>query len=511
MAAMLSFNEKDFKDILNGLVDGVITINHQGIIISFNKTAETMFGYTSAEVVGHNVNMLMPEPVKSAHDIYIDNYLTTGDEHIIGIGRDVTALRKNGEEFPMRLSVIELPAKVKGDRWFIGSCRDITLQVKQEEQLRRSLKMEAVGKLASGLAHDYNNKLGVIMGYADILAEQAKEHPKFLEYIEAIQHATESATNLTQKLLSITRKRVDFAQAININDILKEEQQLLSKTLTPRINLSIKFENDLWSTFVDKGSLEDTVLNLGINAMHAMPEGGDLTVATSNIHIASIDAQVLRVSPGDYVKLSITDTGIGMTNDVISHIFEPFYSTKGEMGTGLGLSQVYNFVTEFKGTIRVYSEVGIGTCFSIYLPRYMGEDSESEAADLDKNKFEGLHGTARILVVDDEVAISELSKNILSSHGYSVYCVSSGKQALNFLKNEKVDLVLSDVIMPEMDGFELAHIIRHTYPDIKIQLCSGFSESKGKTVTIGSLSENLLEKPFTVKQLLTSIKEALNK
>lgn len=510
MAAMLSLDEKDFKDILNGLVDGVITINHQRIILSFNQTAEAMFGYKSEEVIGRNISILMPEPEKSAHDSYVQNYLTTGVTHIIGIGRDVTALRKNGETFPMRLSVVEYPAKIEGDRWFIGSCRDNTLQKKQEEQLRRSLKMEAIGKLTSGIAHDYNNKLGVILGYSELLSEQAKDHPKILEYSEAIKHAAEGATSLTQKLLSITRKRADSTKATIINDALKSNQQLLAKTLTPQIKLSIKLADDLWTTFIDKDYLEDSVLNLSINAMHAMPEGGELIIATSNIRVSSVDAQVLNIPPGEYVKLSITDTGTGMTNDIAAHIFEPFYSTKGEKGTGLGLSQVYNFVTESKGTIRVYSESGHGTCFLIYLPRYQSEESTNKVDDLAEVNVGNLSGSARILIVDDERANSELAENILSSHGYTVFCASSAKEVFTMMENETIDLVLSDVIMPEMDGFELAHIIHYAYPDVKIQLCSGFANTKGKSVTNEMLAEKLLEKPFTAKQLLIKIQELLS-
>jgi len=507
---MLTLNEKDFKDILNGLVDGVITIDHQGIILSFNQTAETMFGYKSEETVGKNVSMLMPEPEQSAHDSYLHNHLTTGDSHIIGIGRDVTALKKNGETFPIRLSVIEYPAKIEGDRWFIGSCRDITLQKQQEEQLRRSLKMEAIGKLTSGIAHDYNNKLGIILGYSELLSGQAKDHPKILRYTKEIMRAAEGATNLTQKLLSITRKRADSAEAIDVNDILKNDQQLLAKTLTPKIKLSIEQGNDLWSTFIDRSCLEDAILNLSINAMHAMPEGGELHIVTSNVQVGSLDAQVLSIPPGDYVKLSIRDTGIGMTNDIVTHIFEPFYSTKGEKGTGLGLSQVYNFVTESKGTIRVYSEPGYGTSFAIYLPRDLQQLSSNEIDDLAKKNVDDLNGSAHILVVDDERAFSEIAENILSLHGYTVFCTSSAKEALDILENETIDLVLSDVIMSEMDGFELAHIIHHTYPDVKIQLCSGFANIKGKSVTNEILSEKILIKPFTSNQLLIRIQELLN-
>ncbi len=511
MPSMLSLDEKDFKDILNGMVDAVIVINHLGIILMFNDTAETIFGYQREEVIGQNVSVLMPEPERSAHDSFLHKHVTTGVAHIIGIGRDVTALRKNNETFPMRLSVIEYPAKIEGERWFIGSCKDISLQKLQEEQLRRSMKMEAIGKLTSGLAHDYNNMLGVILGYVDLLNEQAKNQPKLMKYIKAIQQATNRATSLTQKLLSITRKRSDSAEATMINDILTNDQEILARTLTSRIKLSLKIDNDLWCVFIDQGCLEDAILNLTINAMHAMPEGGELEFTTSNIQITPLDAQVLNIPPGDYAKLSIRDTGIGMTEDIVSHIFEPFYSTKGEKGTGLGLSQVYNFVTESKGTIRVYSEPGQGTCFSIFLPRYLPNKSGAKPYEDTTEDEKKLNGSANILIVDDEAPIVEVTQNILLSHGYSVFIASNAQEAISVLAKETIDLVISDVVMPDMDGFELAHIVSHTHPDIKIQLCSGLANVTGKTVMNETLAENLLTKPFTSKQILKRIHHLLSK
>jgi len=508
---MVKLDGKDFNDILNGMVDGIITINGQGIILSFNKTAEAMFGYKGEEIIGQNVSLLMPEPQRSAHDSYLHNHLTTGIAHIIGIGRSVTALRRNGETFPMHLSVIEYPAKIDGDRWFIGTCRDITLQKQQEEQLRRSLKMDAIGKLTSGLAHDYNNILGVIVGYSDLLAIQSNDQPKSLEYIGAIQRAAERATSLTQKLLSITRIRSDSAEACVINEILTFNQQILDKTLTPQIKLTLKLTEDIWPTFIDIGCLEDALLNLSINAMHAMPEGGDLNITTSNVQVNAVDAQVLNISAGDYIKLTVEDTGVGMTEEVASHIFEPFYSTKGEKGTGLGLSQVYNFITESKGTIRVYSEPGHGSRFTIYLPRYLQEQSVSEVDKSIKKNEVDLSGSANILVVDDEHSNRKLVKQILIPYGYTVFCAANAKEALALLENKTIDLVLSDVIMPDTDGFELAHIISCTHPDVKIQLCSGMTNTKEKHVTDEILSKNLLEKPYTSKQLLIRIQKLLNK
>jgi len=510
MVKKITLNEEDFSDILNGMVDGVITINQHGIVLTFNKRAESIFGYASEEVIGQNVSKLMPEPERSAHDSYLKNHITTGVENIIGIGRDVIALRKNGETFPMRLSVIEYPAKIEGDRWFIGSCRDITLQKQQEEQLRRSIKMEAIGKLTSGIAHDYNNTLGVIMGFTDILARKAKDHPEFQKYIQQIKSATERGSKTTKQLMSITRKRADSAEVTQINDVLLEDKDLLIQAITPQIKLSITTADDLWKVFVDRGCLEDVVLNLIINAMHAMPEGGKLDIATSNTEVSSVDAQVLNIPPGDYARLTVSDTGIGMSEEVVSHIFEPFYSTKGEKGTGLGLSQVFNFVNQAKGTIRVYSEVGIGTRFTIFLPRYLQVDVTNKVKPSESENQSDFTGSESILVVDDDKFILKVTDEILSSHGYSVFCADTTGEALEILNSIPIKLVISDVIMPDIDGFELAHIISSLYPDIRIQLSSGFSNPKGKSVTIKALAETILEKPYTAEQLLKKVRELLD-
>lgn len=505
-----SIDEKELIEIFNNMVEGIITINDRGEILSFNQSAEGIFGYTADEVIGSNVNILMPEPVKSGHDQYLRNYIETGNAHIIGMGRNVTAIRKNGETFPMHLSVTEYPAKKDNERWFIGSCLDITMQIKQEAQLRRSMKMEALGKLTGGISHDYNNMLGIIIGYSEILSRSLKDEPKLLEYVETIRHAAQRGSDLTHKLLSFSSNKPVYEESIIINDLLNDDYKMLSKTLTANIKLTLSLEDDLWPTLLDRGCLEDAIINMSINAMHAMPEGGKLEFTTSNTHVGLLDAQVLNIESGDYVRLAISDTGTGMSEEVISRIFDPFYTTKEEKGTGLGLSQVYGFVNNAGGTIRVYSEPGKGSCFSIYLPRYLGEPGGIKATSDDSSIDETLpHPTAAVLVVDDEPALNRLTCTILRENDYTVFSATNAEQALEIIKNNPIDLVISDVIMPKIDGFELAHIIRHSYPNIKIQLCSGFAEIRGKTVTDNALYKNILHKPVSSKKLLARVREVL--
>ena len=508
MSPLLSLDENDVRAILDGMVDGVITINDKGSILSFNKTAETMFGYENKEVIGQNVSMLMPAPDGEHHDEYLNRYTTSGDARIIGIGRNVTALRKNGEKFPMRLSVIEYPAKIEGERWFIGSCLDITLQKQQEDQLRQSMKMEALGKLTGGISHDYNNMLGIILGYAGLLIKRYPDDPVILEYAKEIKHAGERGRDLTQNLLSFSRVQPEAEEPVNINYVLRDNSKMLKKMLTAQISLNLRLDDDLWPALIDRGCLEDAILNMSINAMHAMPEGGELGLTTANIQISTLESQILDIHKGDYVKLSISDSGIGMTEAIKSHIFEPFFTTKEDKGTGLGLSQVYGFINKSGGTIRVYSEPGHGTCFSLYIPRHnsQGHTETTDEQPVDNRIYSG---SGNILIVDDEEALLELHEKILSAEGYNVVCAASAEQALEHIEKEAVDLVLSDVIMSGMDGFELAHLIAHKYPNIKIQLCSGFPENHGKTVTNKALYKNILQKPFTVSELLKRVSELL--
>jgi len=506
----ISLDENDLRAILDGMVDGVITINDKGTILSFNKTAEAMFGYENKEAVGKNVSMLMPGPDSERHDSYLNRYTEYGDPHIIGIGRNVTALRRNGEQFPMRLSVIEYPAKIEGERWFIGSCLDITLQKQQEDQLRQSMKMEALGKLTGGISHDYNNMLGIVLGYAGLLIKRFSDNPKVVEYAKEIKHAGERGKDLTQRLLTFARVQPMAEERTDVNQVLNDGSKMLEKMLTVQIKLTLRLAEDLWPVFIDKGCLEDAVLNMSINAMHAMPDGGELELATSNVEISTLDSQLLNINKGDYVRLSITDTGSGMTEEVKQQVFEPFFTTKEDKGTGLGLCQVYGFVSNAGGTIRVYSELGQGSCFSVYLPRHIEKGEAVESSVEQEAEFKQRSITSgHILVVDDEESLLEINDEILSSEGYTVIRARSGEEALEVLAKESVDLVLSDVVMPNMDGFELADKIHNKYPNIKIQLCSGFPERYGKSITDKKLYQDILQKPFTSSQLLQRVDKLL--
>lgn len=360
--------ENELRQILGSMLDAVITIDETGEIRTFNNAAKKLFGYSPDEIIGKNVNLLMPDYFKTKHQGYMESYLETGESGIIGVdgGRELKGLTKDGEVFPMRILIAELPKDDNGKRRFIGSCLDLTESKKQEERLRRSQKMDALGKLTGGIAHDYNNMLGVILGYSQLLVNALGDgDPKLRDYVNQIQRAGERSAQLTKKLLSFSRKTSPDANSADINALLNDQLGMLEKTLTARIKLKLDLEEELWPVYIDSGEMQDAVLNLSINSMHAIEGHGDLTIQTRNEVITEAKDKV------SYVVLSVIDTGFGMDEMTKERIFDPFFTSKGESGTGLGLTQVYGFVERCGGTIKVDSEPGQGTRIKLYFPRYV--------------------------------------------------------------------------------------------------------------------------------------------
>ena len=503
----LKAQEVELHSILNHIADGVITIDEVGTVLTFNHSAEILFGYDLDEVKGNNLTMLMPEPTRSQHRSFLLRYLETGEAKVIGFNRVVTAIRKNGEAFSMRLSVAELPVSALGKRRFVGSCMDVTELEQRELQLRQVQKMEALGKLTGGIAHDYNNMLGVILGYVDLLEGKLKE-PNLIRYVAQIQKAGQRGASLTDKLLSFSRSKAIEPEVVDINQLLKEERDMLEKTLTPRIALVLDLEVAPWLVQIDRGEFEDALLNLTVNAMHAIGGTGELKLSTFNQALGAAAANEFGLPAGEYVLFSIDDNGAGMIPAVSARIFDPFYSTKGENGTGLGLSQVYGFVQRSRGTIRVDSSPTIGTRFDLYFPRCIAPEVElkRDKPNLDSN----VQGTETILVVDDEPAIRDIFREILTEKGYKVICAEGGEQALNILKETSVDLLISDVIMSGMDGYQLARRVKLKFPKMKIQLVSGFSGDYQPDELDLNLQRKLLTKPVELRVLLERVRRLLD-
>ncbi|HFD32205.1 MAG TPA: response regulator [Gammaproteobacteria bacterium] len=504
----LLFKEHEQNEILQSMVSGVISINEFGTILSFNKSAEVLFGYTAQEIIGKNVNILMPSTVSKNHNNYLKQYCETDEAHVIGTGINADGLRKDKTLIPLHLTIAELPKEANGTRRFIGSCVDLTNTKRQEEQLRRSQKMEALGKLTGGIAHDYNNMLGVILGYSEILENALRENQELSKYVKNINHAAKRGTALTKRLLSFSRHKRFESTVFNINSLIENQELMLEKTLTARIDLVFDLDPKLKLVELDSGDLEDALVNLCINAMHAMENGGQLTIQTQNRVLSNNDSDMFGVNAGEYVVLSVTDTGCGMSKETTDRIFDPFFTTKGEKGTGLGLSQVYGFVERSKGTIKVYSDLGHGSRFSLFFPvsDKKSFDNETSAIQITRK----LEGTETILVVDDEQAMLSLTRNILEPNGYRVLTADDGEQALEIIKHENIDLLLTDVIMPKMDGYQLAKLVQEYYPRVNIQIMSGFADGRHHKMMEDKLHRTMINKPFDSQTLLKRIREQLD-
>ena len=500
--------QKEEQQLINSIADAVIVIDEQGLIQTFSKSAEAMFGYSVDKIKGRPVNMLMPESDAKKHDKYLSDYIASDISRLIGAPREVNGKRKSGEVFPIRLSVAELPRSAKGLRRFIGACHDMTFEKQQEEQLRRSQKMDALGKLTGGIAHDYNNMLGVVIGYAQLLKDALNDEPELSQYVYEIQHASERGSTLSRKLLGFSRNTQPQADCVDVNEMLLAERDMLQKTLTPRVNLELDLVESSWPIYVNSGEFEDAILNLCINAMQAMTSGGKLIISTSNQTLNFKEASKFKLNSGEYLLVTATDTGIGIDTNDLSYIFDPFFTTKGESGIGLGLSMVYGFVQRSAGAIVVESEKGYGSQFKLYFPRY--DQSSPKKPEVKTYSIGKLKGNEKILVVDDEIAMVNLCKEILTANGYHVLTANNAAEALEVLKNNTVEMLISDVIMPGMDGYQLAAKTRELNSNIKILLISGYTDNR-QAENIGSkFEEKLLQKPFVPEALLVRIRKILD-
>ena len=495
--------------ILGSLVDAVITIDEKGLIQSINNSGERLFGYIKSEIIGRNVKILMPEEYSEHHDNYLLRYLTTGKKKIIGRGREVEGLRKDSSTFPLQLYVSELPQDKSNQRRFVGTCQDLSQLKTQEKQALRVQKMDALGKLTGGIAHDFNNMLGVILGYCEVLDKQLKDQPKLAHYVKNITIAGQRGADLTRKLLSFSKKKHAHKNIININQLIVSQEDILNRSLTALIHLKLELNEELWDVNIDINSFDDMLLNVCINAMQAMPHGGDITIKTDNIILADDDLEHTELVKGKYVVLSIEDTGYGMSSDDREKIFEPFFTTKGDEGTGLGLSQVYGFVHSSGGAIKVESVINIGSNFIFYFP-CTSQINKKEVKDLQVNNDLMAFDTSKvILVVDDEPQLCELAQEMLTEKGFSVYTALSGEAALDILRNQKIDVMVTDVIMPKMNGYELSDNVTMLYPNVKILLASGFQRDLAEQNMHRMASLQMVTKPYSIVTLLKGIQTCL--
>jgi PAS domain S-box-containing protein len=500
--------EAHLRSILDTVPEAMIIIDDKGSVTSFSTAAVQLFGYRAEEVIGRNVKMLMPEPYRSEHDGYLARYLSTEEARIIGYGRVVKGLTKDGAIFPIELAVGE--ARSEGQKIFTGFIRDLTSRQKMEGELRQSQKMEAIGQLTGGVAHDFNNLLTVITGNLEML-ERSLKGPDQRELLKEAQDAAQDGAKLTAQLLAFGRRQPLNPAPTDVAPLILNFSELLRRTLGESIELHIRVTGSGNRCVVDAPQLQNALLNLAINARDAMPRGGNLTIEISRTRLDADYAQMYPdIRTGRYVLIAVTDTGSGMSEEVRQRAFEPFFTTKPTgAGTGLGLSMVYGFVKQLGGNIQIYSELERGTSIRIFLPLAEPETSEELARGAAETGAMP-RGSEIILVVEDDPRVRRVTIARLRGLGYQVIEADSGAAALALLAaHPEIAAIFTDVVMPgSMSGDELAAAALATKPDLKVLFTSGYAKPAVAQQGLGAGA--WLKKPYTAVELAQKIREILS-
>lgn len=475
-----------------------------------------VLGLTADEIIGKDRR----EIYRGAYDLDSPKWkqhLKSINDHLPVSNFEYSWLRPGGTKRMISISGKPRFDEHGGFLGYRGVGKDITERIQLEEQIRRAQKLEAVGQLTSGIAHDFNNILGIIQGNLEIIERMSIGGKKALERIKKAQKGVDRGVDITRKLLGFSRKGVHKVSLTTINSMIQNLNELIAKSLTASIDVKTVIGDNLWSVAVDAGDLEDALLNLSLNARDAMPDGGSLIIETAN---KFLDETFFNDNPdgkpGDYVMISVSDTGIGMTDEIKNKVLEPFFTTKElGKGTGLGLSMVYGFIQRSGGYMKIHSEIGKGTTFCLYLPRVSESVRMGEPGDT--NEFALPRGTEKILIVDDEKALREIAEIQLEELGYEIITAENGPLALDLVQNEPgIRLLFSDVVMPgELDGYQLASTAHEVQPNLKILLSSGFTKAREKILQgedpyLMELTKHTLNKPYSLPELAVAVRDALD-
>ena len=497
---------KDLNDYFNRHPDELREIAAKVVILDINKTSLMMLKAESKAQLLGSLDKIFKA---SSYAIFQQEIIALADgKAYIELQSEVVTLKD--ETRTMIIRAFRLGKRDEYDRILIA-ISDITQLKLTEEALRRSQKMDAIGQITGGIAHDFNNILGIIIGNLDLLKLQFNGDEKSLKRVTTALQAALRAADLTRQLLGFSRQQAQESEPTDLNETIREMQNLITRSVTPAIEVSYRQSEALWPVRISPGDFKDALLNLILNAKDAMPNGGQLTIQTVNrSHNDAAADNTPEPFPGDYVVLRVRDTGCGIPADVIDHIFEPFYTTKPQgKGTGLGLSMVFGFVKRSNGEVNVASKPGQGTTVSLFLPRADALAKKAQPAAIAEDRPLQAHAT--ILVVDDEQALLELATSYLEGWGYSVISAGSGQEALQRLgENPAVDLLFTDILMPGgMSGYELAEAATRINPRLKVLFTSGFAKEADRKQARFPGSQTL-SKPYTTAELSHKLRQLLN-
>jgi PAS domain S-box-containing protein len=525
--------EPTYRALVEAAPDAILAVDPAGVVVLVNAQAERLFGYRRDELLGQQVEALVPHGVRTMHLAHRTRYVAEPTARPMGAGMQLSARRRDGTEFPAEISLSAVPT---ADGTLIAAAvRDVTDRIEAqadrerlraqaerdrlESRLLQSQRLESLGQLAGGIAHDFNNLLGVILNYSTFVEEEiaaaaaagdaAARWAPARSDLEQIRRAAERATELTHQLLSFGRREVVRPQVLNLNEVVADVQDMLRRTIGEHIELTTSLDPDLWYVLADPGKVEQILVNLAVNARDAMPGGGRLSIDTARV-VVDADTAALRpgLKDGPHVLMRVTDSGCGMPPEIIRQAFEPFFTTKAKgEGTGLGLATVYGIVTQADGHVQISSTPGAGTTFTVLLP------ATDEQPDAVAGPAQGpvRSGGETVLVVEDADSMRELARRILDRNGYRVVTADGGDAALALAASDsRIDLLITDVIMPRMLGREVADRIRVTRPKLRVLYMTGYASPA--LVSQGSLEAagTLIEKPFTELTLLAKVREVLD-